>query len=632
MRTTLKRGTGGPETNGRAQSGPLASPLSPVSRYRGHKPGPFRVMAKILTWVVIVLLMAAGALAGGAWLFINESVSAIRAHTPEAREAQKILDVPAPGEPTVAIVIGYDQRQGVDADTPPRSDTIMLLRADPQQDTISMLSFPRDLVVEIPACEGNSPRTGRINEVFTACGPKGTLETVRDLTGVPINYMVTVNFQGFKDIVDEVGGVYVDVDRRYFNDNAFTTETYAEIDLRPGYQKLSGGKALDFVRFRHTDSDFHRIRRQQEFVKSFKQRISGFVALTKLPGIVNAITENVEVGVGGNQPLDLGTVYGYAKLAYELPSGSFSQIQVEPEQFTGFAELAVADEAIQHAVAQFQTPDLKAAEKAANVATGRGGGNAAPLPSQVSIEVLNGNGVAGSADEAGFLLGRRGYQVVHGGNADAFNYFRTQVLFDGNQKGSKKAADEVARLFGDGEVKKAEGGLPVLVRVVVGQTFAGSLGPGAIDDTPAKQPPKTTKDSGEARELIARAQRRVDFPLMVPTVREQNSRLSSGGTSPLRTYKIEGHDAIRLTYTLNDFEYWGIQQTSWTEAPILKEPSTVRKIKGRDYRLYFNGSRLHMVSFQENDSAYWVVNTVLDKLSNETMLAIAKGLKPLNSG
>jgi anionic cell wall polymer biosynthesis LytR-Cps2A-Psr (LCP) family protein len=205
MRTTLKRGTGRAETNGRTVLPPTAP--TPVSRYRVPTRGPLRLVGKILFWIAVAVLMAAGALAGGAWLFINESVSAVRAHTPEAIEAQKILAAPIPGEPTVAIVIGYDKRAGVESSLESRSDTIMLIRADPKTKTIALLSFPRDLIVDIPACKGRSAFRSRINEAYLYCGPKGTLQTVKDLTGIPVNYMVTVNFHGFKQIVDKVGGV-----------------------------------------------------------------------------------------------------------------------------------------------------------------------------------------------------------------------------------------------------------------------------------------------------------------------------------------------------------------------------------------------------------------------------------------
>jgi hypothetical protein len=123
----------------------------------------------------------------------------------------------------------------------------------------------------------------------------------------------------------------------------------------------------------------------------------------------------------------------------------------------------------------------------------------------------------------------------------------------------------------------------------------------------------------------------VDFPVLVPTVYERYSRLDSGGEEPMRIYRLEKHDAVRLTYQTGGVDYWGIQQLGWADPPILEGPSVVRTIKGREYRLFYNAAKLHMVAFVENESAYWVVNTVLDKLSNETMLAIAKGLRPLRS-
>jgi hypothetical protein len=79
------------------------------------------------------------------------------------------------------------------------------------------------------------------------------------------------------------------------------------------------------------------------------------------------------------------------------------------------------------------------------------------------------------------------------------------------------------------------------------------------------------------------------------------------------------------------YQYWGIQQTDWEDAPALAESNQRTKIGGRTYDLYYSGSKLHMVVLREGDRSYWVVNTLLDKLSNETMIAIAKGLRPLGA-
>ena len=632
MRTTLKRGTGAAETNGRPSFPPTA--LSPVHRYSTKRRSPLRLVGKILLWILVAVLVAVGALAGGFWLYINKSVAAVQATSPEARAAEKVLDAPVPGQPAVAMVIGYDARLGKDKGNPPRSDTLMLVRVDPRQETISMLSFPRDLVVEIPGCRGQPSFRGRINEAFTECGPRGTLETVKNLTGISVNYMVTVNFRGFKQIVNKIGGVYMDVDRRYFNNNAGRGpgERYATIDLHPGYQHLTGSQALDFVRYRHTDSDIYRNARQQEFVKAFKQQVESFWSITKVPGIVNAITNNVEVGVGGGKALDPETLYGYAKLLYELPSGNFHQVQIEGLNEVigaeGAALLAAPEDEIDQAVQAFMAPDAAAAEKATAVATGQKPKRTGPDPESITIEVMNGNGVVGSADEAAYALSKRGYPTVNGGNADRFDYFHTTVLYDPSVTDGRAAADAVAKLFGDAEVEAAPPGAPLetTVRVIVGQTFHGTIAPTPPDTTPKYQPPAVVADPASVAPLVKRAQRKVDFPVLVPRMRDRNSSLDD--EEPMRVYELEGEDAVRLVYRTAGGEYWGIQQTGWTDAPVARGAGVKRKLGGREYRLYYAGSRLHVVAFEENDALYWVVNTLLNRLSNETMLAIAKGLKP----
>ena len=128
---------------------------------------------------------------------------------------------------------------------------------------------------------------------------------------------------------------------------------------------------------------------------------------------------------------------------------------------------------------------------------------------------------------------------------------------------------------------------------------------------------------------MRQARGKARFPLLVPTVHESSSSLST--LRPIRAYSMGGgHRGVRIVYNgPGELDYWGIQESDWTDAPVLEGPTVRRRIAGREYRLYYNGSKLHMVAFEENGAAYWVVNTLLDGLTNETMLAIAKGLKPL---
>ena len=631
MKTTLKRGMSRGTANG-VPALPL-SPLTEVKRYGTRRRSALAVLGKILFWTLAVLLVASGGLVGGVWLWWEHSVAATAPASPAERAAQAALDkVPSANHPAVAMVLGYDSRLGPDKGNPPRSDTILLVRVDPRLRTISMLSFPRDLRVELAPCKGSPARVGRINEAYTDCGTRGALRTVRQLTGIPVNYFITVNFRGFIKIVNDLGGVYMDVDRRYFNDKS-GPGGYAKIDLHAGYQRLLGADALSFVRYRHTDSDIYRNARQQEFLKAVKQQVSGLSAAWKLRGIVNAITSNVTVGVGGGRELQPETVLSYAKLAYELPSGNFFQVRIRGLTENGLYELIAPESQIEAAVEAFMSPDPEAGQKAASAAVGekpKSRARKGPPATSVTLEVLNGNGVPGAADDAAYLLGRRGYRTVNAGNADRADYFETVVVYDRAAAGAKGAAADVAKLFGDAEVEPAPPGvdLDVMLRVIVGQTFKGTLAPGPRDETPKHKPPAVVKDAASVAPLVRRAQRRVDFPLLVPTVRERSSRLST--LEPIRVYPLQGENAVRLVYN-GPFatDYWGIQQTAWTEAPVLEGASVTRRIGRREYRLFFNGPRLHVVAFEENGAAYWVTNTLLDELSNETMLAIAKGLRPI---
>ena len=257
-------------------------------------------------------------------------------------------------------------------------------------------------------------------------GSKGAVDTVKKLTGLPINYLITVNFKGFIQVVDRVGGVWVDVDRRYYNRNVGTAATnYANIDLKPGYQRLKGRDALSYVRYRHTDNDLFRLARQQQFVKALKQQISSNISVWKIPKLVGAITHNVEVGQAGGGSLEKA-ITRYAYFAFGLPSGHFFQSKID---VSGYNELSATSEAISSAVRDFETPDVQAPQNATAVTFGRKAAGIKTLPpSHVSISVLNGNGVPGSAANASYELGQQGYKLVISPNpadqnAPNFKYF-----------------------------------------------------------------------------------------------------------------------------------------------------------------------------------------------------------------
>ena len=202
-------------------------PAEPVTIYRQPEPprrSRSRLALSILGWAFTVIVVCATGVAGGAYLYTHETVADVVAHSIDVKATAKKLDIPIAGQPATALVIGYDRRADEAKGAPSRSDTLMLIRADPAGKTISMLSFPRDLRAEI-VCPGKATYTTKINAAYADCGSRGTLETVRKLTGVSVNYLITVNFRGFTQVVDKLGGMWIDVDRRYYNSPAGRPDT-----------------------------------------------------------------------------------------------------------------------------------------------------------------------------------------------------------------------------------------------------------------------------------------------------------------------------------------------------------------------------------------------------------------------
>jgi len=640
MRTTLKRGIGrtaNGDGNGHAVLPPAI--LSPVRRYSQPKKPRSRwvLVGKFFAGLLALIVLVALGSAGGAYLYYHQSVAAVAAHTKDVKVAQKALHIVGAHEPAIALVIGYDKRKG-DTDRG-RSDTLMLLRADPTTKSISMLSFPRDLITPV-WCGNTEYAAQRINQAYSLCGSKGALDTVEKLTGLPINYLITVNFKGFIQVVDRVGGVWVDVDRRYYNRNVGTAGTnYANIDLRPGYQRLKGRDALAYVRYRHTDSDIYRLARQQQFVKALKQQISSNFSVWKIPKLVGAITHNVEVGQAGGGSLEKA-ITRYAYFAFGLPSGHFFQSRIDG--VVGTNELTAPPEDIAAAVQDFQTPDVEAPQNATAVAFGRKAAGIKSLPpSHISISVLNGNGIDGSASNAAYELGQHGYKIVLSPNAadrnaPNYEYFHTMVYYDKRQRSARLAGKKVADLFGDAELERLPAALRAkaqgaMVTVVVGATFHGTLAPAPIDKTPKKEPANVRSDPSLTRSLLKSVSKKVNFRLMLPKIVERSSSIDR--EVPLRVYPVtKGKEAVRLTFLAGSelAGYWGIEETAWNDAPVLDHPSFKHKIKGREFYFYYNGAHVHMVVLKTRKASYWVVNTLDDLLSNETMIEIAKGLKPLS--
>ncbi|MEZ0293993.1 MAG: LCP family protein [Solirubrobacteraceae bacterium] len=219
---------------------------------------------------VLICLATAGAVSATVLLQVNDVLDILRSEGRAPIEIPEIDRADA-GKAQTLMILGSDIRYGDrKAGNKPRSDTMILVRLDPDKEVIAMMSIPRDLLVDIPGV-GNQVK---INAAYETAGERGAVRTVKNLLEVdgepfPINHVVTVDFSGFRRAIDYVGCVYADIDRDYFNDQG-GPGGYAVIDIDPGYQKLCGTDALAYVRYRHGDNDLVRAARQQDFLRQVR--------------------------------------------------------------------------------------------------------------------------------------------------------------------------------------------------------------------------------------------------------------------------------------------------------------------------------------------------------------------------
>jgi LCP family protein required for cell wall assembly len=553
---------------------------------------------------VCLVVVAVGAL--GLWL--QHTAAQVAHNDPaEVKAAKQQLSPMLPSGPVNILIIGSDRRVH-QADVGARSDTLMVVRLDPQTSSISMLSVPRDLRVEIPGFGLN-----KINAAYSLGGAKLTVETVKQLLGVPINDFIDVNFEGFIKVVDKLGGAYLMVDHRYYNNTAVTD--YASIDIQPGYQVLNGHQALSFVRFRHDQNgDFTRIMRQQMFLREMKRELAGSATITSFPHLFSVATIMSHYAV--SDIASLSKIYGLVTLGLKLDTNHIYQAHITGTTPTigGVSYVVATPQDIAAGVQEFLSP--VSSQPQAQPTT-----SMSQLPrSQVKITVLNGSGRAGAAAAVAAQLQTRGYVVAVGGNAANFGYTTTTVSAS---SAGVSVARGLAGLLAPAQLTVGAGQSVATghVLVTVGSSFSGQLAVPAA--SPSGQSPQAVVSNAPHDAAQWQALRRqTPLALAMPTA------WSPGlGYDQFRAYKCKtGHGIVPAAVVVGTTPqggYWDVQALRWTNPPILASPDTIKTIGAHSYSLYYDGAKLRMVAWRVGGTAYWVSNTLDEELSNPLMLALA---------
>jgi hypothetical protein len=261
---------------------------------------------------------------------------------------------------------------------------------------------------------------------------------------------------------------------------------------------------------------------------------------------------------------------------------------------------------------------------------------------QISVLVLNAGRVAGQAENTRYRLAVHGYTTKTLPAGDQANAPRvasnTTVYYDPVQANGQQAAQQLRPLFGPhARVKQmtplisgfaGRAGNPLTV-VTVGTSFPGTL----TIPKPPKVQPKTPPQVSDGQSMTAPRLRQVydevHFPLMVPHKVARYSQLSA--QEGVRAFKpLKNQHEVALTFQVGQTsEYWQIEESTWKSAPILDNPSFTLVHKGQKYLVYTTGGAVQRIALVTPQATYWVSNSILNELSNSTMLAIAESLKPL---
>jgi LCP family protein required for cell wall assembly len=389
-------------------------------------------------------LLVLGSAAWG-YSLLQSAQKTMKANSQDNGELDAALTERVPKEPFNVLLLGQDNRPGESA---ARADTIIVARIDPENDKVWLLSIPRDTRVEIPGYG-----TEKINAATFHGGPALMVDTVEQFLGIPINHYMDIEFDGFIEVVDSLGGVWVDVDTEIDDPKASSHGSYTASYIAEGYQLLDGDHALTFVRSRDfPDADFTRMRHQQQFFKALADQATKFDNVLKIPGIVEnvaqymstdmTINEIVEVAMAlrdmGGANVQTATVMGEWKSPYVWPDEDKKEFLVSA-MMAGlpFDTTATVEPTID--------------------------------PASVTVSIRNGAGIEGCAATAAEMLTSAGYAVGEVGNANQFVYDETLVVYDTD----RAAAVQVATALPKARVVESRGmySFTTDVLVVVGKDY-----------------------------------------------------------------------------------------------------------------------------------------------------------------
>lgn len=529
-----------------------------------------------LAALVVIVACAAGATATAGLLQVANVVKIIN-----VRKAivSKQITLPAPGQPETLLLIGVDHRYG-QGQSAGNTDTMMLVRLDASSSTINALSIPRDLAVNVPGYG-----IEKLNAAYSEGGPSLLIKTIRAqvFPGLKVNHLLLVDFASFSNLINDIGCVWAQVDRRYYNHSEGAlnpTTDYSSIDIEPGYQKLCGGTganaggpdtALAFVRFRHNDTDFVRQARQQDFLRWAKENFTADELVSKRTELLKDFANDVQ------SDHVLHTTDGLLELFNLAINANGSSLKSIPFPYTGYENVGGADDVsfdesqTEAAYQRFLTPTNPPPGGTSTTVTAPTVPKTAPAKGRhrakkhAYVPPASANMVADTADGTS--------QAAHLGNPGLPIYY------------PKYIPDDYAYCY------SLTGNCDIGYEVQVDpNAYAGAY-------------PRSYSITGTNGKR---------YPSYVMTL-----SYASGGQTD-------------TAYGL----FASVQGTTWTgmghEAgpPILRSPSAAKIVNGKVLYEYLQGNALAVVAWQTGKAVYWIANNLENTIPKDQMLAMAASLTP----
>jgi len=314
-----------------------------------------------------------------------------------------------------------------------RTDTIIVVSLDKKNKDVKILSIPRDTRVRVGGFG-----IQKINAAMAYGGADLAVKTVKDFLGVPIHNYVAIKLSSFRNIVDALGGIEMDVKEEM----KYTDPSVGgiSINIQPGKQILDGKKAEEFVRYRsYPEGDIGRVKAQQQFMEALIKQTLRPATILKLPKLIDIVQENVETDI---QPLELASLANFAR-QIKQENIKMYMIPGEGKYISGISYFIPYQNQMNEMIDEIFFDD-----------------------GSIKVAVLNGNGEQGVASEVASRLESQGFKVVNVANADSFDYETTTIIYP---SGKKNDAEKIAEVLTKARIQEGKDNSITLPTIIVGK-------------------------------------------------------------------------------------------------------------------------------------------------------------------